>query len=198
MSVPTPQLRSPHPSFPTTVSPSQTCTATPRQFLSGPRPPAPPLSPKLSTCLYAQCPLARTLLEGGCRVGPSLGLAHGRCLVSVRFSPVCVLSRQLHGDFLQARTRRPRGGAQKTMEFIYKKLCTYSHMFKLQSPSKCSPLDAVPLSRRFFHCSKQCLISSIFLPFSFTAVFCLISSTWAKRFPWRTFSIPGNKKGRSG
>ena len=40
-------------------------------------------------------------------------------------------------------------GAKK-MEFIYKKLCIYSYMFKLQSPSKYSPFDAIHLLRHFF------------------------------------------------
>ena len=35
------------------------------------------------------------------------------------------------------------------MEFIYKKLCIYSYMFKVQSPSKYSPFDAIHLSRLF-------------------------------------------------
>ena len=30
-------------------------------------------------------------------------------------------------------------------------------MFKLQSPSKCSPFDAIHLLSRFSHCSKQFL-----------------------------------------
>ena len=47
-----------------------------------------------------------------------------------------------------------RGGGAK-MEFIYKKLCIYTYMFKLQLPSKYSPFDARHLSRCFFHCSKQ-------------------------------------------
>ena len=32
------------------------------------------------------------------------------------------------------------------MGFIYKKLCIYSYMFKLQSPSKSSPFDAIHLT----------------------------------------------------
>ena len=36
------------------------------------------------------------------------------------------------------------------MEFIYKKLCIYSYMFKLQLPSKYSPFDAIHLLRLFF------------------------------------------------
>ena len=38
-------------------------------------------------------------------------------------------------------------------------------MFKLQSPSKYSPFDAIHLSRCFFHCSKQFLNSLILMPF---------------------------------
>ena len=37
----------------------------------------------------------------------------------------------------------------KSPKFIYKKLCIYSHMFKLQSPSKCSPFDAIPIEMFF-------------------------------------------------
>ena len=46
------------------------------------------------------------------------------------------------------------GETQKTLEFIYKILCIYSYMFKLQSPSKYSPFDAIRflhLPRCFFH-----------------------------------------------
>ena len=39
------------------------------------------------------------------------------------------------------------------MEFVYKKLCIYSYMFKLPSPSKNFPFDAIHLLRQFFHCS---------------------------------------------
>ena len=34
-------------------------------------------------------------------------------------------------------------------EFIYKKMCIYSYMFKVQSPSKYSPFDAIHLLRLF-------------------------------------------------
>ena len=40
-----------------------------------------------------------------------------------------------------------RGDPKK--QFIYKKVCIYSYMFKLQSPSKCSPFDAIQLSNFF-------------------------------------------------
>ena len=65
-------------------------------------------------------------------------------------------------------------------------------MFKLQSPSNYSPLDAVHLSRCFFRCSKQFLNLSIFMPFSVSAVFCFTSSTSSKCFPLKTFFIWGN------
>ena len=67
-------------------------------------------------------------------------------------------------------------------------------MFKLQSPSKYSPLDAIHLIEIFFHCSQQFLNSSILMSFSASAIFCFTSSTSAKHFPLRTFFIPGNKQ----
>ena len=70
----------------------------------------------------------------------------------------------------------------------------YSYMFKLQSPSKYSLFDVIHLPRHFFHCSKQFLNSSILMPFSTSAVFCFISSTLAKRFHSKAFSIQVNKK----
>ena len=72
------------------------------------------------------------------------------------------------------------------MEFIYKKLYTYSYLFQLQSPSKYSPFDAIHLLRSFFHCSKQFLNLSILVPFSASAIFCFTYSTSAKHFPLRT------------
>ena len=53
------------------------------------------------------------------------------------------------------------GTPQKTQNLFIKKLCIYSSMFTLQSPSKYSPFDAIYLLRHFFHCSKQFLNSSI-------------------------------------
>ena len=87
------------------------------------------------------------------------------------------------------------GPPPKKLELIYKTLCIYSYMFKVQSPSKHSPFDATHLSRCFFHCSEQFLSLSILMSFSASAVFCFISSTSAKRFPLRTdFFHWGNKK----
>ena len=70
----------------------------------------------------------------------------------------------------------------------------YSYVFKLQSPSKYSPFNAIHLSGHFFHCSEQSLNSLILMPFSASAVFCFTSSTSATRFPLRTFYTQENKK----
>ena len=67
-------------------------------------------------------------------------------------------------------------------------------MFKLQSPSKYSPLDAIHLSRCFSHCSKQFLNSLILMPFRASAVFCFTASTRADCFSLRNFFIWRNKK----
>ena len=81
-----------------------------------------------------------------------------------------------------------RGKPQNQNLFI-KKMCIYSSMFKLQSSSKSSPLDAVHLSRCFSHCSEQFLTLSIWMPFSASAgflfVFCF---TYSNR---QSFSIWG-------
>ena len=61
-------------------------------------------------------------------------------------------------------------GELKIPEFIYKKLCIYSYVFKLQSPSKYSPFDAIHLWTHFYHCSKQFLNSAILMSFSASAV----------------------------
>ena len=81
-------------------------------------------------------------------------------------------------------------------ECIYKKLCIHPCMFKLQSPPKYSPFDAIHLSRSFLHRSKQ-FLNSILMPFSASAVFCFTSSISAKHFHLRTFLIQGNKKRKS-
>ena len=79
------------------------------------------------------------------------------------------------------------------MEFICNNVCVYFYMFKLQSPPKCSPFDAIHLSR-LFHCLKQYLNSSILMTFSASAVFCFTSSKVAKCFLLRTFLKQGNKQ----
>ena len=81
-------------------------------------------------------------------------------------------------------------GDPQNQEFVYKKMCIYSHMFKLQSPSY-SPFHAIHLSRHFFHCSKQFLNSLIVMLLWF---FCFTSYMQAKHFPLRAFFIWENKK----
>ena len=80
-------------------------------------------------------------------------------------------------------------GEPKNLEFIYEKLCIYSYIFKLHSPSKYSPFDTLCLSRHFSHCSKYFLNSWILMPFSAPAVISFTSFTSAKCFPLRTFFI---------
>ena len=80
-------------------------------------------------------------------------------------------------------------------------------MFKLQSPSEYSSLDAIHLSRPFFHYSKQFLNSSILMPFSASAIVCLFICLFhlfhiSKTFPFEDTSHPGKQtklfKARSG
>ena len=70
---------------------------------------------------------------------------------------------------------------------MYKKSYIFAYMFKLWSPSKYSPFDAIHLSRHFFHCSKQFFSSLMLMPFSVSTV-CLFVSAF------RTFFIQGNQK----
>ena len=98
-------------------------------------------------------------------------------------------------DFVSALYVLPKdtNGTQKTPGIHLLKMCIYSYMFKLQSPSKYSPFDAVHLMRHFFHCSKQFLNMLILMPFSAFATFCFTSFMSAKHFPSCTFLIQGNK-----
>ena len=79
-------------------------------------------------------------------------------------------------------------------KFIYKRLSIYSYMFKLQSPSKYSPFDAIHLLSNFFHCWKQLLNSLTFMPFSVSAIFCFTSFTYWKMFPFEDFFHPRKQK----
>ena len=85
-------------------------------------------------------------------------------------------------------------GALKNPEFIYKK-CNYSYMFKLQSPSKCSPLDAIHLPRLFSTAQNSLWTHRLQCCYHVS----FNSSTSAERFPLRTFFTQGNnKKSHSG
>ena len=59
------------------------------------------------------------------------------------------------------------GVTPQNPEFIYKKLCIYSYMFKLQSPSKYSPFDVIHLWRLFFS-----LFKTVFEHINFDAFLC--------------------------
>ena len=72
----------------------------------------------------------------------------------------------------------------------------YSYMFKLQSPSKYSPFDAIDLLKHFFHCLKQFLDLSILMPLSASAIFFFSSSSLHNRktFPFEDFFHLENQK----
>ena len=78
-------------------------------------------------------------------------------------------------------------------ECIYKKLCIYSYMFKLQSPLKYS-WCSTPYWDVISTVQKQFCNSLILMPFSASAIFCFTTSTLTICFPLRTFFIQGNKK----
>ena len=84
------------------------------------------------------------------------------------------------------------GALQNTPEFMYKKLCVYSYMFKLHSPSKYSPFDAVHLLRHFFHCSKQ-FWTRWFDAFQFFCCFLFRLFHISKTFPFEDFFHGGGK-----
>ena len=69
-------------------------------------------------------------------------------------------------------------------------------MFKLQSPSKYSPFDAIHQLKSFFHCSEQFLNLSILMPFSaFAVLFHLFHIS--KMFPFEDFFHPGKHTQKS-
>ena len=67
-------------------------------------------------------------------------------------------------------------------------------MFKLQSPSKLSPFDAIYLSRHLFPLLKTVFKLIDFDVLSASAIFCFTSSTSAQCFPLRTFFHMGKHK----
>ena len=88
-----------------------------------------------------------------------------------------------------------QGGTQKAQNLFIKNCVFFSHMFKLQSPSKYSVFDIFPI-KTFFHCSKQFLNSSILRPFRAFTIFLLLFhlSTLAKCSPLRIFFSSGKEK----
>ena len=86
------------------------------------------------------------------------------------------------------------GVTQKYPEFIYKKLCVYFYMFKLQSPSNTLHLMQYTYQDVIFHCSEQFLLVNFDASLCFCHFFCSTSSRWAKCFPLRTFSSGETEK----
>ena len=84
-------------------------------------------------------------------------------------------------------------GAQNRGIYL-EELVYYSYMLKLQSPSKYSPHDVVHLLSLFFHCSKQCLNSSILMSFHASAVFLFQLFHIGKMFPFEDIFHPGKQK----
>ena len=70
-------------------------------------------------------------------------------------------------------------------------------MFKLQSPSKYSPFDAIHLFETFFPLLKQFLNLSILIPFSASAVFLFCFFHISKMFAFEDFFHPGKQKKKS-
>ena len=70
-------------------------------------------------------------------------------------------------------------------------------MFKLQSPSECSPFDVIHLSRLFYHCSKQFLKASVWMPCSASAVFLFHLFLFGNTFPFENFFYSGKQKNPS-
>ena len=99
-------------------------------------------------------------------------------------------------------SKQYEGGPKKLQNLLIKILYIYSHMFKLQSPSEYSSLDAIHLSRPFFHYSKQFLNSSILMPFSACVIFLFHLFHNGKTFPFEDTFHPGKQtklfKARSG
>ena len=85
-------------------------------------------------------------------------------------------------------------GRPKKWEFIFLKICIYPHMFKVQSPSRCSPVDVIHLSTLFSYRSKQFWNLLILMPFSAFAVFLFHFFHMGKTFPFEDVFHPGDKK----
>ena len=82
----------------------------------------------------------------------------------------------------------------KKLEFIYKKLCIFSYIFKLLSPSKHSPFDVIHLSRHFSTAENSCWTHWFWYLLVLLPFFCFTSSISAKHFPLRIFSSRETEK----
>ena len=148
-------------------------------------------------CHHCHCPWPGL----SCRLG-SLSIAIGASCFSRKISDwkrgeqISETQTLWEGWALTYKLRLQYKKGPKKPEFIYKRLYTYSYMFKLQSPSKYSPFDAIYLLRCFFHCSKQFLNSLILTPFSASAIFLLLLFPIfriGKMFPFEDFFYLGKQ-----
>ena len=88
-------------------------------------------------------------------------------------------------------------GPPQNMGFIYKKLCIYPYMIKLQLPSKygiSTLLRQYTNQDIFFHCSKKFLNLLILMPFSASALFLFHLFHISKMFPFEDFFSPRETK----
>ena len=79
------------------------------------------------------------------------------------------------------------------MDFICKKLCVYSYMFKLQSASKFSTFDAMHLWRCFIPAQESFWIHRFWCLLVLLLAF-VLPLPHSSTSPLRTFFIQGNKK----
>ena len=87
-------------------------------------------------------------------------------------------------------------GPQK---FIYKKMCIYSYMFKLQSPSKWSPFYAIHLSRLFLPTAQNDFWTHQFWCLLMLLLFMFHLYHIGKKFPFKQdFSSGETKESHSG
>ena len=154
----------------------------------------PSMQPSVQMCLRAQ-KLLPTATSLTCELGlytQQLAFSHERCgcghisdAGDIDLAPFW-LHTGSQVDLLQER--------EDSKQQIYNKLCIYSYRFKLQSPSRCTPFDAIHLSRRFFHGSKQFLNLSMLMPFRASVVFWFHLFHISKTFPFEEFFHPEKQK----
>ena len=86
------------------------------------------------------------------------------------------------------------GGTPKNQKCIYKKLCIYSYMFKLQSSSKYSPFDARHLLRLFSAAQNSFWTHQFWCLLVLLLFFVSPLPHWQHASLWGLIIIQGNKK----
>ena len=85
-------------------------------------------------------------------------------------------------------------GGPKNWNLLIKKLCIYSYMFKLQSPSKYSLTDTINLLRHLFPLLKTSFELMDFDAISASTIFHFTSCKVAKCFLLKNFFHKGKQK----